>query len=211
MQMEKGSAREPDPEVRAALARLHPVGRLDADTEGLLLLTNDGELTHALTHPSHEVGKTYHAWVRGVPGPQALRRLREGLAIEGRRTSPARARLLRKDVAAGEAQVEVEIHEGRKRQVRHMLAAVGHPVTRLKRVRIGPLALGSLPAGTWRFLTAREVAALKAAASQKPAGRSAPAERCRKPPLPPPGRPKIRGRATRTGVPHGRPRDGRAK
>jgi pseudouridine synthase len=145
----------------AAIDGLHPVGRLDADTEGLLLLTNDGNLTFALTHPAREVPKVYVAEVRGgVPSPEALERLRGGIELEGRRTAPARARLL--SAGEGRASVEIEIHEGRKRQVRLMLAAVGHPVARLRRVRFGPLTLGRLQPGEWRILSEDEVARLRA-------------------------------------------------
>jgi pseudouridine synthase len=159
-------------ELRAAVDGLHPVGRLDEDTEGLLLLTNDGALTHALTHPAREVAKTYVAEVRGIPSPEALQSLRKGIALDGRRTAPARARLRKRAPDAGSAQVEMEIHEGRKRQVRRMLDAVGHPVIRLRRVRVGPLSLGRLAEGEWRFLTGEEVERLKGAGLPKMDGRT---------------------------------------
>jgi pseudouridine synthase len=148
----------------AAVAGLHPVGRLDADTEGLLLLTNDGDFTFALTHPAREVGKTYRAVVRGVPDDAAMARLREGVTIDGRVTAPARARRLAPERDG--AVIELEIHEGRKRQVRRMLEAVGHPVLRLKRVALGPLSLGNLRPGAWRLLTPAEVERLRAAGAK---------------------------------------------
>ena len=139
--------------------RLYPVGRLDADSTGLILLTNDGELANLLAHPRHEVPKTYHARVRGGrPGATALATLRRGVELDDGVTAPARARLLADDV------VEIELREGRKRQVRRMCAAVGHPVVALERVRLGPLALGTLAPGAHRRLTDAEVARLRAAA-----------------------------------------------
>jgi 23S rRNA pseudouridine2605 synthase len=138
--------------------RLYPVGRLDADTTGLLLLTNDGELAHRLMHPSFEVPKTYRATVKRAPvGEPALRVLREGVELEDGVTAPARVRQLAPDA------LELTIHEGRKRQVRRMCAAVGHPVRALQRVRFGPLELGDLAAGAHRRLTAAEVERLRQA------------------------------------------------
>jgi 23S rRNA pseudouridine2605 synthase len=138
--------------------RLYPVGRLDADTTGLLLLTNDGELAHRLTHPSFEVPRTYHAKVRHAPvREEALRRLRDGVELDDGRTAPARAKRLAAD------RVELTIHEGRKRQVRRMLEAVGHPVIALERVRFGPLWLGKLDEGQHRRLTAPEIEKLRRA------------------------------------------------
>ena len=138
--------------------RVFPVGRLDADTEGLLILTNDGELAHRLTHPSFGVEKEYLAEVEGTPSPAALRRLREGVELEDGVTAPARASALAPNL------VRISIHEGRNRQVRRMCAAVGHPVTRLVRTRIGPLAERGLAPGQWRGLTIAEVRALAGAA-----------------------------------------------
>jgi 23S rRNA pseudouridine2605 synthase len=138
--------------------RLYPVGRLDIDTTGLILLTNDGELAHRLTHPRFEVDKTYRAVVAGPPvSDAALRRLRAGVELEDGRTSPARVRRVRPDT------LEITIHEGRKRQVRRMCEAVGHPVRRLERIRFGPLELGSLGPGESRRLSAAEVDALASA------------------------------------------------
>jgi 23S rRNA pseudouridine2605 synthase len=139
--------------------RLYPVGRLDIDTTGLILLTNDGDLAHRLTHPSFEVPKTYRAVVARPPvRERALRALREGVVLDDGPTAPAAVRRVRPDV------LEITIHEGRKRQVRRMCEAVGHPVRRLHRISLGPLALGDLPPGRSRRLKAAEVAALTAAA-----------------------------------------------
>jgi 23S rRNA pseudouridine2605 synthase len=136
--------------------RLYPVGRLDADSTGLILLTDDGELAHRLTHPSFEVPRTYHAKVRHPPvREEALKRLREGIELEDGRTAPARVKRLSAD------RVELTIHEGRKRQVRRMLEAVGHPVIALERVRFGPLWLGKLEEGQHRRLTAPEIEKLR--------------------------------------------------
>jgi 23S rRNA pseudouridine2605 synthase len=144
--------------VPAAGTRLYPVGRLDADTTGLILLTNDGALANHLTHPRYEVAKTYRAKVANPPVREpALRRLRDGIELDDGPTAPAQARRVRPDV------VELTIREGRKRQVRRMCEAVGHPVLALRRVGFGPLALGDLPTGAHRRLTAAEVERLRAA------------------------------------------------
>ena len=141
--------------------RLYPVGRLDYDSEGLLLLTNDGELAQRLTHPSCEVDKTYLARVSGNPSGEALERLRRGVFMEGdeRRTYPADVRVVRDESLYSD--VLVTIHEGRNRQVRRMFDAVGHRVLLLRRVRFGPLELGALRRGEWRELTEDEIARLK--------------------------------------------------
>ena len=132
-----------------------PVGRLDADTTGALLLTNDGRLAHRLAHPRYEVDKVYEAEVEGDPGPDALRRLAEGVELDDGRTAPARARRL------GPGRIELTIHEGRKHQVKRMCEAVGHPVRRLHRSGYAGLDLRGLAPGEWRDLTAEEVAALR--------------------------------------------------
>jgi 23S rRNA pseudouridine2605 synthase len=142
--------------------RVFPVGRLDLDTSGLLLLTNDGELANLLTHPRHGVDKAYLAEVDGTPTPQALRALRDGIELDDGPTAPAKARLVQGHGAV--SLVELVIHEGRNRQVRRMLDAVGHPVRRLVRTRIGPLHDDRLAPGEWRPLREREVRALYAAA-----------------------------------------------
>ena len=142
--------------------RVFPVGRLDADTEGLLLLTNDGDLTHRLTHPSFGVEKEYLALVDGTPTPADLRRLREGVELDDGVTAPAKASLQPPNV------LTLVIHEGRNRQVRRMCDAIGHPVQRLVRVRIGPIADRRLPPGEWRELSPDEVRALETAAARGP-------------------------------------------
>jgi 23S rRNA pseudouridine2605 synthase len=147
--------------------RLYPVGRLDADTTGLILLTNDGDLAYALTHPSFEVPRTYRARVERRPDERALRALRDGVELEEGRTAPARVRRV------GAHEVELTIHEGRKRQVKRMLAAVGHPVVALQRVAFGPLRLGELGPGKHRRLSAAEVERLRKVASRGPRARSA--------------------------------------
>ena len=138
--------------------RLYPVGRLDADTTGLILLTNDGDLANLLTHPRYEVPKTYRARVRPEPVPDgALRTLREGVELEDGPTAPARVRQIRPGL------LEITLTEGRNRQVRRMCEAVGHPVVELCRTAFGPLRLGDLPEGGRRRLTATEVERLRAA------------------------------------------------
>ncbi|MCL6515755.1 pseudouridine synthase [Alicyclobacillus sp.] len=141
-------------------ARLYPVGRLDYDSSGLLLLTNDGELTHRLLHPAHHVDKTYRVTVVGMPERSELERLRRGIPLEDGPTQPAQVRALR--LHPVESVLELTIHEGRNRQVRRMMEAIGYPVKRLKRVAFGPLVLGNLPPGRWRPLTPEEWAALYA-------------------------------------------------
>ena len=137
--------------------RVVPVGRLDADTTGALLLTNDGELAHRLAHPRYEVEKVYEAEVEGNPGAAALARLREGVELDEGRTAPAEVELLRPQL------VELRIHEGRKHQVKRMLEALGHPVRRLHRSRYGGLTLEGLAPGEWRELTESELDRLRAA------------------------------------------------
>lgn len=139
--------------------RVYPVGRLDYDTEGLMLLTNDGELTNFLIHPRHEIKKTYLATVQGTPTNEELRLLAKGVLLEDGMTAPANVRLLK--TKGNRSLLEITIHEGRNRQVRRMCAAIGHPVLALKRVRLGLLTLGDLSPGQWRFLSMKEVAALQ--------------------------------------------------
>ena len=138
--------------------RVFPVGRLDMDSEGLIIVTNDGELTHRLTHPSYGVPKEYLVQVEGEPAPGDIRRLREGVELEDGMTAPARVAVVAPSL------LRMVIHEGRNRQVRRMCEAVGHPVTRLVRTRIGPLADPSLTPGSYRPLTFDEVRGLAAAA-----------------------------------------------
>jgi 23S rRNA pseudouridine2605 synthase len=141
-----------------ATTRLYPVGRLDVDTTGLILLTNDGELAYRLTHPRFEVEKTYRVRIANPPiRAAAVRALRTGVRLEDGLTAPARVR------RTGHDTLELTIHEGRKRQVKRMCEAVGHPVTRLERVAFGPLTLGDLNHGRWRALTDDEIEALRRA------------------------------------------------
>ena len=141
--------------------RLFPVGRLDKDTTGLLLLTDDGELAHRCLHPSYHFPKTYRATVAGVPPAQALRRLRSGVELEEGKTSPAEVALV---ASRGDrAVLEITIHEGRNRQVRRMCGAVGHKVLALERVAMGPLRLEDVAMGGWRELTAEEATGLREA------------------------------------------------
>ena len=139
--------------------RIFPVGRLDADTSGLLLMTNDGDLAYKLTHPSHEVPKKYIALVKGIPNGKKLDRFRKGLKIDGRLTAEAYVRVVKryKDSSV----LEISIHEGRNRQVRKMCEYIRHPVEKLKRVSIGKLNLEDLDVGKWRYLTENEVKYLK--------------------------------------------------
>jgi 23S rRNA pseudouridine2605 synthase len=139
--------------------RLYPVGRLDADSTGLILLTDDGDLAHKLTHPSFEVPKTYRVKVRELPVSEgSLRRMREGLNLEDGRTAPAQVRQTKPGI------LEITIHEGRKHQVKRMCEAIGHPVVTLTRIAIGPLRLGDLAVGGVRRLSAAEVQRLRDAA-----------------------------------------------
>jgi 23S rRNA pseudouridine2605 synthase len=143
--------------------RLYPVGRLDIDTTGLILLTNEGELAHRLTHPKFEVEKTYRAIVGGPAlEERALQALRGGVDLEDGRSAPARVRRISADT------LEITIHEGRKRQVKRMCEALGHPVKRLERIAFGPLKLGDLPRGRWRRITDAEIDALMAASRVDP-------------------------------------------
>lgn len=152
------------------LPRVFPVGRLDRDSQGLLLFTNDGALAARLLHPRYEVPKRYRVKVQGVPSREALRRLRRGLLLEDGKTAPAEVTLLSR--GPGWAWLEMVLREGRKRQIRRMMAAVGHPVLELIRIGLGPLRLGSLPPGQVRHLTPEEVQALREAASSSPRKRN---------------------------------------
>jgi 23S rRNA pseudouridine2605 synthase len=149
-------------------ARLYPVGRLDVDSSGLILLTNDGELANRLMHPRYGVEKAYRAWVRGQPSKSALARLRNGVELEDGRTAPAQVQILR--ARGRETELEIVIREGRKRILRRMLEAVGHPVISLERIRIGPLQLGRLAPGMARRLRPPEVERLIRAARIPPRG-----------------------------------------
>lgn len=158
-----------DPEGRRTVAqflprdveRVFPVGRLDADTEGLLLLTNDGAIAHALLHPSLGSEREYEVVVRGELGDKAVRRLERGVRLDGGMTAPASVKKLRPDPDAGITRLCLVLREGRKHQIRRSLLLVGHPVKRLVRIRLGPLRLGRLPRGRARPLRGDEVAALR--------------------------------------------------
>ena len=156
-----------DPEGRATVmdkfrdfpVRLYPVGRLDYDSEGLLLLTNDGDMMNHVLHPSREVSKVYLAKVSNQVTDDEIRMLRRGVAVDGKLTSPASVRLIRRETF--DTVLLISIHEGRNRQVRKMVQAIGHQVVSLKRVEFGPVALGNLPSGKWRRLTENEIRKLK--------------------------------------------------
>ncbi|MBR1735807.1 MAG: rRNA pseudouridine synthase [Firmicutes bacterium] len=139
--------------------RVYPVGRLDYDTEGLLLLTNDGELTYKLTHPKHRIEKTYIAHIEGVPSEDEMKRFCGGLKIEDYVTSRAEIEIIRKK--GKESVVKIVIGEGRNRQVRKMCACIGHEVKKLKRIKEGNIELGDVKCGQWRFLSDEEIASLK--------------------------------------------------
>jgi 23S rRNA pseudouridine2605 synthase len=169
-----------DPEGRPIVAnllkgvrvRVYPVGRLDYDTEGLLLLTNDGDLAHLVTHPKHELPKTYLVKVKGFLEDRHVEMLEQGVFLKDGKTAPARVRKLRKEES--NSWVEITIHEGRKRQVRRMIDHTGHSVIKLKRTRVGSLSLGDLPVGMYRHLTLDEVQGLRQMAMQDEAKQPAP-------------------------------------
>lgn len=140
--------------------RLFPVGRLDATSEGLILLTNDGELTNLLTHPRYRHDKEYRVLVNGHPSDKTLEAWRRGVVLDEKTTAPARVDILRKD--KNSTLLRVVMHEGRKRQIRQVAALLGHPVRQLKRIRLGPLQLGALTEGQWRHLTPAEIRKLDA-------------------------------------------------
>ncbi len=167
-----------DPRGRKSLSdlvdtpeRLYPVGRLDAASEGLMLLTDDGDLANRLTHPRYEHEKEYRVLVDGTPSDEQIEAWRRGVVLEGRRTAPARVDVLRQDRDA--TLLRVVMHEGRKRQIRDVASLLGHPVVQLQRIRLGPLKLGALASGQWRYLTDKEIAELTALAQSesKPPGR----------------------------------------
>ncbi|MGE5543777.1 MAG: pseudouridine synthase, partial [Bacillota bacterium] len=139
--------------------RIFPVGRLDYDTRGLLLLTNDGEFANLMTHPRYHVAKTYHAWCKGKVGTDAIKRLRQGILLDGERTLPARVKVLKQ--SARGTLLEIELYEGRKRQIKRMLKEVGHPVVELQRIKFGPLDLKGVPEGEYRLLSRDEVEFMK--------------------------------------------------
>ena len=138
--------------------RIYPVGRLDYNTEGLLLLTNDGDFTYAVTHPAHETKKMYEAHVSGILTHIAAQKLEKGVVIDGKKTAPAKVEIIAHK--NNSSIIQLTIHEGRNRQVRKMCSVVGHPVITLKRKSVGSLKLGNLPLGKWRHLTPAEVKAV---------------------------------------------------
>lgn len=140
-------------------SRIFPVGRLDYDTQGLLLLTNDGDFTYKVTHPKFKVDKTYIATLKGGLTIRGLQMLRRGVVIDGYKTAPAEVEIL--SAEQGKTMVRITIHEGKNRQVRKMMEAVGSKVTALERISIGKVALGNLPLGRWRYLTSHEINYLK--------------------------------------------------
>ena len=147
--------------VPRRLAGVIPVGRLDIDTSGLLVMTDDGDLAHRLTHPSFELDKTYEVMVGGVLSEKSIRSLERGISLDGKVTAPATVEAL--SVSHNRSYCEITIHEGRKRQIRRMFEAIGHSVRDLRRVRIGPLELGDLKPGHSRGVTERELTALREA------------------------------------------------
>lgn len=141
--------------------RVYPAGRLDFDTEGLLLMTNDGELAHQLMHPRYEVDKCYIATVKGKPSKEKLMQLEEGIQLEDGLTAPAKASIIKTDMKTSQTQLKLIIHEGRNRQIRRMCQAIGHPVIRLIRTRIAFLTLDGLSTGQYRELSKDELGQLK--------------------------------------------------
>ena len=141
--------------VQEVKERVYPVGRLDYDSSGLLLLTNDGDFANLLMHPKHEILKVYIVTVKGKPSEKAIEKLRNGIRIDNYITAPAFVKVL--NIYENKTKLEITIHEGRNRQIRKMCEKIGHPVIRLKRVAFGKLELGSLKPGEWRFLTEKEV------------------------------------------------------
>ena len=142
-------------------ARVYPIGRLDYETSGLLLLTNDGDLTYKLTHPKHEVDKTYIATVKGIPTQNEIINFEKGLYIEDYKTSPAKIKIVKKNIEKNYAVCEIKIHEGRNRQVRKMCKAINHPVMNLRRKAMGKIVLKDVEIGKYRHLTIEEVNYLK--------------------------------------------------
>lgn len=141
--------------------RVYPIGRLDYETSGLLILTNDGDLTYKLTHPKHEVDKTYVALVKGQPTYEELKNFRDGLEIEDYKTAPAKIRVVDVNEEKNYSKCEIKIHEGRNRQVRKMCKAINHPVLRLRRIAMGEIRLKGLKVGEYRHLTKEEIKYLK--------------------------------------------------
>jgi len=144
--------------IKGVNERVFPVGRLDYDTTGLLILTNDGDFTYRITHPSHQIEKTYSATVEGIPTREEIIRFERGLEIENYTTAPAKLKII--SVKKNVCVVEITIHEGKNRQVRKMCKAIGHDVLSLKRISVGTILLGNLAEGSWRNLTQKELKSL---------------------------------------------------
>ena len=192
---------------------VYPVGRLDYDSEGLLLLTSDGELAEQLTHPRHGVGREYHVRVRGVPDDRAIEKLRKGIALDGERTAPATVDLHKviDGTRGADAILSMVIYEGRNRQIRRMCESVGHPVSRLRRVRIGPITDDHIRPGEFRDLSQEEVASLRRAVTRSTSTRehTAPSRPSRAASSRPAAKPRTARAATRPSrKPTGRPRRG---
>ncbi|HQL37524.1 MAG TPA: pseudouridine synthase, partial [Bacillota bacterium] len=145
--------------LKGISTRVFPIGRLDYDTEGLLILSNDGELTYRITHPKHSIDKTYRALVRGEVKGEDIKIFERGMAIEDYITAPAKMEIVR--YSKGNSVIDITIHEGRNRQVRKMCSAIGHEVIRLRRIKIGDIGLGGLKTGEWRYLKDSEIRYLK--------------------------------------------------
>ncbi|HHV95477.1 MAG TPA: rRNA pseudouridine synthase [Clostridiaceae bacterium] len=144
--------------IKGIPERIFPVGRLDYDTSGLLLLTNDGQFAYKLTHPKYEIKKVYIAKVKGIPSEDEIKIFETGLEIDDYITAPAKLKI--RKILGNKSILEIVIHEGRNRQIRKMCEAIGHPVIELCRISIGNVSLGSLPVGKWRYLTKKEVQSL---------------------------------------------------
>ncbi len=157
--MEDARGRRALGDLIQAPVRLYPVGRLDVTSEGLILLTDDGELTNLLTHPRYQHEKEYRVLVNGHPADKTLEAWRRGVLLEGEPTAPAQVEVIHKEKDS--ALLRIVMHEGRKRQIREVASLLGHPVRELKRVRLGPLQLGTLEVGQWRYLTAKEIRELE--------------------------------------------------
>ncbi len=186
--------------LRGVKEYVYPVGRLDYDTEGLLLLTNDGDLAAKLTHPRHGVDRTYEAHVAGIPDENDLEKIRKGIPLDGKRTLPADVAILTKghpNKREGEGVVVLTIREGRNRQVRRMLEAVGHPVSELKRTKFGPLSDKRMKPGDWRELTGDELKVLKARAARPLPDQAAQAAAHRRPRPKAPYKPKPKPKPSR--------------
>lgn len=164
LQDELGEGRRTVRDLVGLPGHLYPVGRLDKQSSGLMLLTNDGELAHRLTHPSFGHEKTYDVVVEGKVSQESLERWRRGLWLDGRKTAPAKVHVVRKETHF--THLEIVMHEGRKRQIRRVANMLGHSVSRLVRVKIGPISLGKLKPGEWRYLSQEEIASLRSAVKQ---------------------------------------------